>query len=70
MAKLEACIAKQDETAVRAEMKQAAGMGIQQTPTLYVNGEAIDGAMPLKNAVDLGRPGAAFGRNYAAARMS
>ncbi len=48
-AKLEACISKQDETAVRAEMKQAAGMGIQQTPTLYVNGEALEGAMPLKN---------------------
>ena len=30
-------------------MKQAAGMGIQQTPTLYVNGEALEGAMPLKN---------------------
>jgi protein-disulfide isomerase len=47
-AKLDACISKQDETAVRAEMKQAAGMGIQQTPTLYVNGEALEGALPAK----------------------
>jgi hypothetical protein len=29
-------------------MKQAAGMGIQQTPTLYVNGEALEGALPAK----------------------
>ncbi|HZD50409.1 MAG TPA: thioredoxin domain-containing protein [Silvibacterium sp.] len=46
-ARLDACIAKQDESAVRAEMKQADGMGIQQTPTVYVNGEMLAGAMPV-----------------------
>jgi protein-disulfide isomerase len=47
-AKLNACITKQDQTAVRAEIKQADAMGIQQTPMLYVNGEALEGALPTK----------------------
>ena len=46
VAKLSACIAKQDDTAIRAEMKQADGLGIQSTPTIYVNGEMMAGAMP------------------------
>jgi protein-disulfide isomerase len=45
-AKLDACVAKQDESTVRAEMKQADGLGIQQTPTVYVNGEMLAGALP------------------------
>lgn len=44
--KLDACIAKQDESGVRAEMKQADSLGIQQTPTVYVNGEMLAGALP------------------------
>ena len=46
--KLDACIAKQDESAIRAEMKQADSLGIQQTPTVYVNGEMLAGAMPTQ----------------------
>jgi protein-disulfide isomerase len=45
---LDACIAKQDDSTVRAEMKQADSLGIQQTPTVYVNGEMLAGAMPTK----------------------
>ena len=45
-AKLDACITKQDESTVRAEMKQADSLGIQQTPTVYVNGEMLAGALP------------------------
>ena len=44
--KLTACISKQDESTVRAEMKQADSLGIQQTPTVYVNGEMLAGALP------------------------
>ncbi|HEX3470388.1 MAG TPA: thioredoxin domain-containing protein [Silvibacterium sp.] len=47
-AKLDACIVKQDESGVRAEMKQADALGLQQTPTLYVNGEMMAGALPAK----------------------
>jgi protein-disulfide isomerase len=48
ISKLNACIGKQDESAVRAEMKQADSLGIQQTPTVYVNGEMLAGALPEK----------------------
>jgi protein-disulfide isomerase len=46
LAKLDACVAKQDDSTVRAEMKQADSLGIQQTPTVYVNGEMLAGALP------------------------
>jgi protein-disulfide isomerase len=44
--RLNACIAKQDETAIRAETKEADALGIEGTPALFVNGERIDGARP------------------------
>ena len=45
-AKLEACLAKQDETAVRASSSEATALRIEGTPALFVNGERIDGAIP------------------------
>jgi protein-disulfide isomerase len=54
-ATLSACVAKQDESGVRQEMKLADSLNIQQTPTLYVNGEVIEGALPedvLWQAID------------------
>jgi protein-disulfide isomerase len=55
LAKLDACVAKQDETAVRASMKQGDGLGVNGTPTLFINGERISGALPqaeLWTAID------------------
>jgi protein-disulfide isomerase len=43
---LNACIAKQDETKVKAEAKEAEALGIDGTPALFVNGERINGALP------------------------
>lgn len=45
-AKLDACLAKQDESVARASQKEADALGIQGTPALFVNGERIDGAVP------------------------
>ena len=45
--KLEACIAAQDEKAVRVSMAEAEGLGVESTPTLFVNGEKMSGALPL-----------------------
>jgi protein-disulfide isomerase len=45
-AKLDACLAKQDETAVRASSGEATALRIEGTPALFVNGERIDGAIP------------------------
>ncbi len=44
--RLDACIAKQDETGIKAEMKEGETLGIEGTPFLFVNGERIDGAVP------------------------
>jgi protein-disulfide isomerase len=44
--KLQACVAKQDETAVRASMTEADKLGIDSTPTLFIDGEKVSGAVP------------------------
>ena len=44
--KVSACLAKQDETPIRKEMKLAAQLGVDQTPTMYINGEVVAGALP------------------------
>jgi protein-disulfide isomerase len=46
MTKLDACLVKQDESAVRASMKQGDSLGVNGTPTLFINGERISGALP------------------------
>jgi len=45
---LDACIAKQDQTAVRASMKLGEELGVDSTPALFVNGEKIVGAVPMQ----------------------
>ncbi len=44
--RLDACIAKQDETQAQASAKEAEDLGIDGTPALFVNGERINGALP------------------------
>ncbi len=46
-AALDACIAKQDTTAIQAEIKQGEALGVGATPALFINGEKIEGAEPL-----------------------
>jgi protein-disulfide isomerase len=53
--KLQSCIKAQDESVVKASMKEAEAIGVEATPTLFVNGEKIDGAVPpndLRAALD------------------
>lgn len=55
MQKLQACIQKQDETAVRASMADADKLGVESTPTLFIDGEKTTGAIPeeeLRTIVD------------------
>jgi protein-disulfide isomerase len=47
-AALSACIKKQDNGAVLASMKEADGLKIDGTPTLFINGERISGALPIE----------------------
>lgn len=41
--KLAACIEKQDETPIEASMKEGTALGVDGTPTLFVNGERVTG---------------------------
>jgi protein-disulfide isomerase len=45
--KLAACIKAQDETGVKASLKEGDAVGVSATPTLFVNGEEMDGALPI-----------------------
>jgi protein-disulfide isomerase len=45
--KLHACIKAQNEDAVKASIHEGDALGVQATPTLFVNGEEMDGALPL-----------------------
>ncbi len=45
--KLQSCIKAQNQDAVRASMKEAEGLGVSATPTMFINGQKIDGALPL-----------------------
>jgi len=47
MPKLEACLTKQDTAAIEASKKIGEGLSIDSTPTLFINGAKIDGAVPL-----------------------
>jgi protein-disulfide isomerase len=46
VAKLQACLKTQDEKAVRASIHEGEGLGVDATPTMFVNGQKLDGAVP------------------------
>jgi len=45
-ARLDACLARQDETQVRAESKEAESLGVDGAPVLFIEGERIVGVVP------------------------
>lgn len=47
-ATLDGCLAKQDETTIRASMKEAESLGVEGTPYLFIDGEHINGALPVE----------------------
>ena len=54
--KLLACIKAQNEDSIKASMHEADGVGVSATPTLFVNGQEMDGAVSiieLRAALDL-----------------
>ena len=53
--KLQACLKAQDDKAVRASMHEGDSVGVDATPTMFVNGQKLDGAVPadeVRGALD------------------
>lgn len=44
--KLQACINKQDDKVLKASVTEAEALNVEATPTLFVNGQRVDGAVP------------------------
>jgi protein-disulfide isomerase len=44
--RVDACLAKQDETEVRASLKLAEALHVESAPALFIDGERVDGAIP------------------------
>jgi protein-disulfide isomerase len=47
--KLQACIKAQNEDAVKASMKEGDALGVDATPTIFINGQEADGALPASD---------------------
>lgn len=47
VAKLQSCLKAQDESAVKASMSEGEAVGVDATPTLFINGQKLDGAVPI-----------------------
>jgi len=45
MTKLQACVKAQSDAVVKASMTEGDKLGVQATPTLFINGERIEGAL-------------------------
>jgi protein-disulfide isomerase len=44
--KLKDCVTKSDDSAVRASLAEGDKLGVDATPTLFINGEKLSGALP------------------------
>jgi protein-disulfide isomerase len=42
---LEACLARQDQTQVQSSMAEGKSLGVSATPTLFVNGQEVEGVL-------------------------
>jgi len=45
-ARLQACVAAQNEEPVKASMEEGNSLGVNATPTLFINGQKVEGAIP------------------------
>ena len=49
LAKLQACVKAQKDDAVKASMAEAIEMGVESTPTVFINGVKLEGAVPASD---------------------
>ena len=48
-AALSACLAKQDDRAITASVKEGESLGVDSTPAMFINGEKLEGAYPIED---------------------
>ena len=48
-AKLQACVKAKDDKEVRASLREGDKVGVSATPAMFVNGQKIDGAVPIED---------------------
>ncbi|MGH9521243.1 MAG: DsbA family protein, partial [Terriglobales bacterium] len=42
-----ACIKAQNDSAIKSSVQEGDSLGVTATPVLFINGEKVDGAVPL-----------------------
>jgi len=47
--KLQSCIKGQNEDGIKASVKEGESVGVTATPTLFINGQEMDGALPVND---------------------
>ena len=47
LAKLQSCVKAQNDDTIKASVHEGDGVGVTATPTLFINGERMDGALPI-----------------------
>jgi len=55
LSKLNACLVAQDKKAIEASLQLGTSLGVESTPTYFINGAKLDGAVPIDfifNAID------------------
>jgi protein-disulfide isomerase len=45
--RLQSCIKAQQDQSVKSSLREAEALGVEATPTMFVNGEKVDGALPV-----------------------
>ena len=46
-ARLQACIKAQQDDRIKASVHEGEDLGVEATPTMFINGEKVDGALPI-----------------------
>ena len=46
-AKLQACLKAQQDDRIKASVHEGGDLGVEATPTMFINGEKVDGALPI-----------------------
>ena len=69
LSRLQACLKAQSDAAVKASMAEGDKLGVSATPTVFINGERLEGALDADD-VKIGVEPSAFGRRCATSAIA